>query len=126
MQQLKPEDLVRVAQQYLGTETQTVYALLPPDTAAKAPHIKTRSDEHPVETWQSAEGMRVLFKRDHRLPFVELRSVFLWGCSHRSALPQWDHSVDEPRFAQGNQQEDCSRTDGTNRIGRRKHRRLRR
>ena len=79
MQQLKPEDLVRVAQQYLGTETQTVYALLPPDTAAKAPHIKTRSDEHPVETWQSAEGMRVLFKRDHRLPFVELRSVFFGG-----------------------------------------------
>ena len=75
MQQLKPEDLVG-CQQYRNRNTNCLCPSVP-DTAAKAPHIKTRSDEHPVESWQSAEGMRVLFKRDHRLPFVELRSVFL-------------------------------------------------
>lgn len=72
-------DLQRVAREYLAPENRTLYALLP---AGSAPHKKEALEQitdHPIQKFQLPNGLRLLVKEDHRLPFVEIRSVFKGG-----------------------------------------------
>jgi zinc protease len=73
------EDLQRVARQYLTVENRTVCALLPAGALPRAATRVATSPELPVRRLELPNGLRLLVKPDHRLPFVELRLVFLGG-----------------------------------------------
>lgn len=74
-----PSDIQRVVARYLGAESRTLYALMPAASAI-AP-LPTDQSYHalPVKRFQLANGLRVLIKEDHRLPFVEFRVVLRGG-----------------------------------------------
>src|SRR5260221_393590 len=71
--------LQRVACEYLTTENRTLYALLPGGTAPKATGEADLSSDHPIQKFDFPNGLRLLVKEDHRLPFVEFRAVFKGG-----------------------------------------------
>lgn len=73
------EDLLRVARTYLTVENRTLYALLP-EGAAPVPVVQVDEHaSHPVQRFELPNGLRLLVKEDHRLPFVEFRAVFKGG-----------------------------------------------
>jgi zinc protease len=74
-----PADLQRVAREYLTTENRTLYALLPTGTAPKSPATADQFADKPVQKFEFPNGVRLLVKEDHRLPFVEFRAVFQGG-----------------------------------------------
>jgi zinc protease len=74
-----PDDLRRVAQSYLTPENRTLYGLLPNGTAPKPATRVESSAEHPIRKYDLPNGLRLLLKEDHRLPFVEFRAAFRGG-----------------------------------------------
>ncbi|HTH49723.1 MAG TPA: pitrilysin family protein [Candidatus Limnocylindria bacterium] len=76
---LVPEDLRRVAKTYLVESGRTIFALLPEGTAPKATLAVEANTEHPILKFTMANGLRLLVKEDHRLPFVEFRLAFGGG-----------------------------------------------
>jgi zinc protease len=74
-----PADVQRVARHYLTAENRTLYALLPEDAAPKAKANVELNTEHPIQKIELANGLKLLVKEDHRLPFVEFRAVFQGG-----------------------------------------------
>jgi zinc protease len=74
-----PADIQRVAREYLTPENRTLYALLPNGGAPKLKtEIEIRTD-HPIEKIELPNGLRLLLKEDHRLPFVEFRAALKGG-----------------------------------------------
>jgi len=72
-------DVQRVARQYLTRENRTLYALLPEGAAPKAKaNVETNTD-NAIQKIVLPNGLRLLVKEDHRLPFVEFRAVFQGG-----------------------------------------------
>lgn len=76
---LTPADLQRVARQYLTAENRTLYALLPEGGTPKVAAEVEVTTQHPIEKFDLPNGLRLLVKPDHRLPFVEFRAVFQGG-----------------------------------------------
>jgi zinc protease len=76
---ITPADLQRVAREYLSRENRTLYALLPDGSAPRAARDATEAGDQPIEKFELANGLRLLVKEDHRLPFVEFRAVFQGG-----------------------------------------------
>ncbi|MCI0745875.1 MAG: insulinase family protein [Verrucomicrobia subdivision 3 bacterium] len=74
-----PADLQRVAREYLTTENRTLYALLPTGAAPKLTDFKDAFADKPVQKFEFSNGLRLLVKEDHRLPFVEFRAVLRGG-----------------------------------------------
>jgi zinc protease len=72
-------DVQRIARQYLTPENRTLYALLPAGTSPKAATHTETNQEHPVKKFEFANGLKLLVKEDHRLPFVEFRAVLQGG-----------------------------------------------
>ena len=72
-------DLQRVACQYLTAENRTVFALLPTGTAPKAGNLVETTQAQSVERFTLDNGLTLLIKADHRLPFVDFRAVFKGG-----------------------------------------------
>jgi len=72
-------DIQRVAREYLVPENQTLYALLPTGTSPKSPVAVETNSDHPIQKFDLPNGLRLLVKEDHRLPFVEFRAVFQGG-----------------------------------------------
>jgi zinc protease len=72
-------DLQRVAREYLTNENSTLYALLPNGTAPKSSAAIEILKDHSVQKFELPNGLRLLIKEDHRLPFVEFRAVFTGG-----------------------------------------------
>ncbi|HEX7655169.1 MAG TPA: pitrilysin family protein, partial [Verrucomicrobiae bacterium] len=73
------DDVQRVARTYLTSENRTLYALLPQGTAPKlADHSESNAD-HPITKMVLPNGLTLLVKEDHRLPFVEFRAVLQGG-----------------------------------------------
>ncbi len=79
VKRVRPEDLQRVAQKYLTTENRTLFALLPTGSVAKPPLAPTSSWENAIRKFVLPNGLRLLLKEDHRLPFVQFRTVFQGG-----------------------------------------------
>lgn len=79
VKRLKPADLQRVAKHYLTEENRTFYGLLPQGTAPAKVRITESHNEHAIQKIELPNGMRLLLKEDHRLPFVEFRAVFQGG-----------------------------------------------
>ncbi|MGB7768027.1 MAG: pitrilysin family protein [Verrucomicrobiia bacterium] len=74
-----PVDVQRVAREYLTPENRTLYALLPEGSAPKAKAgIETWSDR-PIQKFELSNGLRLLVKEDHRLPFIEFRAALKGG-----------------------------------------------
>lgn len=73
------DDILRVSRQYLTETNQTIYALLPKGAqAAPVLGAETVSDS-PIRKFELANGLRLLVKEDHRLPFVQMRAAFTGG-----------------------------------------------
>ncbi len=72
-------DIQRVAREYLTPENRTLYSLLPTGAKPDSVAAKETSHDHPVQKFELSNGLRLLVKEDHRLPFVEFRAVFLGG-----------------------------------------------
>jgi zinc protease len=79
VKRVTPADLKRVAREYLTPENRTLYALLPTGAAPKPAIEDETSRDQPVQKFTLANGLRLLVKEDHRLPFVEFRAVFQGG-----------------------------------------------
>lgn len=79
VKRVTPADLQRVAREYLTPENRTLYSLLPAGTAPKPVVAGETVREHPVHKFELANGLRLLVKENHRLPFVEFRAVFKGG-----------------------------------------------
>lgn len=73
------DDLQRVARQYLTAENRTHYALVPPTTAAVVTAAPPAAEEDRTVRIELPNGLRLLLKEDHRLPFVEIRLVLQGG-----------------------------------------------
>ena len=80
-----PADVQRVAREYLTPENRTLYALLPNGTAPKSSAVSEKTKENAIQKFTLSNGLRLLVKEDHRLPFVEYRAVFQGGVLAESA-----------------------------------------
>ncbi len=79
VKRVTPHDVQRVAREYLTAENRTLYALLPNGTSPKvSTAVETNSDQ-PVKKFDLPNGLRLLVKENHRLPFVEFRAAFKGG-----------------------------------------------
>ena len=74
-----PAEIQRVARRYLTPENRTLYALLPQGSLANQQAESRRTIESPIRKVILPNGLRLLLKEDHRLPFVEFRAVFEGG-----------------------------------------------
>jgi len=72
-------DVQRVARHYLTAENCTLCALLPNNTSPKISAAIEKNTDHPVQKFTLPNGLRLLVKEDHRLPFVEFRAAFKGG-----------------------------------------------
>jgi zinc protease len=72
-------DLQRVAREYLTAENRTLYALLPTGTAPKISAVTEQNTDHAIQKFELPNGLRLLVKESHHLPFVEFRAVFQGG-----------------------------------------------
>jgi zinc protease len=79
VKRVTPTDLQRVAREYLTTENRTLYALLPAGTVPKASAVTEENTDHAIQKFELPNGLRLLVKESHRLPFVEFRAVFQGG-----------------------------------------------
>ena len=79
VKRVTPADLQRVAREYLTAENRTLYALLPDGTAPKVRGRRRETPNTPIQKFELPNGLRLLVKEDHRLPFVEFRAVFQGG-----------------------------------------------
>jgi len=78
-------DVQRVAREYLTPENRTLYALLPEGTAPKTAVTSESSSDEPIQKFELANGLRLLVKENHRLPFVEFRAAFQGGVLSETA-----------------------------------------
>ncbi len=74
-----PRDLQRVAREYLTEANRTLYALLPAGSAPKQSISAVTVGDAAIHKVELPNGLRLLVKEDHRLPFVEFRAVFCGG-----------------------------------------------
>ncbi len=79
VKRVTPADLQRVARQYLTTENRTLYALLPKGAAPKVTSIEDKFTDNAIQKFDLPNGLRLLVKEDHRLPFVEFRALLKGG-----------------------------------------------
>jgi zinc protease len=83
--QVTPATLQRVARAYLAPANRTLYALLPQGSAPKSSETFQVAAESTACKIDFPNGLRLLVKEDHRLPFVEMRAVFQGGVLAESA-----------------------------------------
>jgi zinc protease len=72
-------DVQRVAREYLTAENRTLYALLPNGTTPKISAAVENNVDSPIQKFELPNGLRLLVKENHRLPFVEFRAAFQGG-----------------------------------------------
>jgi zinc protease len=72
-------DVQRIAREYLTAENRTLYALLPNGTTPKISTAIEKNIDSPIQKFELPNGLRLLVKENHRLPFVEFRTAFQGG-----------------------------------------------
>ncbi len=72
-------DVQRVAREYLTRENLTIYSLLPQGASPATASTQETLADQPIRKFDLPNGLRLLVKEDHRLPFVEFRAVFKGG-----------------------------------------------
>lgn len=73
------DDLRRVAGKHLQLSNRTLFALLPEGTRPKTGVVSAAAVESPIQKIEFGNGLKLLLKEDHRLPFVQYRAVFRGG-----------------------------------------------
>ena len=86
IRRVTPAELRRVAREYLTTENRTLYALLPKGAAPKPSVLAAETAEQPIQKFVLPNGLRLLVKESHRLPFVQFRAVFKGGVLAESTV----------------------------------------
>ncbi len=76
---ISADDVNRVANQYLDLDSRTLYALVPGDAVPVKNGTKTSYASTSIEKIEFPNGLKVLLKEDHRLPFVQMRAMFQGG-----------------------------------------------
>ncbi len=79
VQRVTPPDLQRVAREYLAPHNRTLYALLPTGTSPRSSVTVESNSDSPIQKFTLPNGLTLLVKESHRLPFVEFRAVFKGG-----------------------------------------------
>jgi zinc protease len=79
VKRVTPAGLQRVARTHLTAENRTLYALLPNGTSPKSAAATADVLDGEIEKFTLPNGLRLLVKESHRLPFVEFRAVFKGG-----------------------------------------------
>ncbi|HTD85665.1 MAG TPA: pitrilysin family protein [Candidatus Binatia bacterium] len=74
-----PDDLQRVAYEYFTPENRTTYALVPQGAAPRTVYTVEEAVDNAIEKHVLPNGLVVLLKEDHRLPFVEMRTALKGG-----------------------------------------------
>jgi zinc protease len=75
VKRLHAGDLQQVARKYLTPENRTLYALLPKGATPAIQCPVEINTTGPIQKFDLAQGLRLLVKEDHRLPFVQFRAV---------------------------------------------------
>ncbi len=76
---VNPDSLQDVAKRYLTSENQTLYALTPAGSTPKPKPRVTSRRATGVEKIELPNGLRLLLKKDNRLPFTHFRVGLLGG-----------------------------------------------
>ncbi|MDG1857288.1 MAG: pitrilysin family protein [Verrucomicrobiota bacterium] len=84
VQSITAEKIVEVANKYMLPDNRSTFALLPKGSSPVSLQKSANVHLTEIEKWEPGNGMRVLFKQDDRLPFVEIRSVFFGGVLEES------------------------------------------
>ncbi len=79
VKEVTPTEIQRVAREYLTPANRTLYALLPKGHAPAVAHPTKAAVENAIRKVTLPNGLRLLIKEDHRLPFVEIRSALRGG-----------------------------------------------
>jgi len=79
------EDLRRVAETYLIPDNRTLCALVPEGLGRRAALAAPRAATSRARLFRLPNGLRLVFKEDHRLPFVEFRVSLRGGVLAESA-----------------------------------------
>ncbi|MCC6233450.1 MAG: insulinase family protein [Verrucomicrobiales bacterium] len=79
VKKVTPAEVRRVAQQYLTAENRTLCALLPEGSQPTVERSRAAIRSNGIVKRVLANGLRLLIKEDHRLPFVDCRVVFQGG-----------------------------------------------
>jgi zinc protease len=79
VKRITPADLQRVARKYLTEESRSLYVLLPKGASPTLTHHEEIHAENAIRKFDFPNGLRLLVKEDHRLPFVEFRAAFKGG-----------------------------------------------
>ena len=79
VKRVTPVEVQRVAREYLTVENRTLYALLPNGTTPKISTAVETNIDSPIQKFELPNGLRLLVKENHRLPFVEFRAAFQGG-----------------------------------------------
>jgi zinc protease len=79
VRRLTTQDLQRVARAYLTPENRTLYALLPTGAAPRRTGPVETIVRREILKHELPNGLRLLVKEDHRLPFVEIRAALKGG-----------------------------------------------
>lgn len=79
IKKVTPADVQRVAKKYLTDENLTITALCPTGTTAKATSTTAGKSEIAIQKFDLPNGIRLLVREDHKLPFVELHAIFKGG-----------------------------------------------
>ncbi|MGA1235655.1 MAG: M16 family metallopeptidase [Limisphaerales bacterium] len=78
------DDIQRAARTYLRQDGLTHYALLPTGSKPASQHKQSGHATQAPQLTTLSNGLRVIVKEDHRLPFVDLRWVTLGGVLRES------------------------------------------
>jgi len=79
VKKVTPGDFRRVAKEYLHDDNRTLYALLPTGASPVISRVRVEHASSPIQRFEFPNGLRLLVKEDHRLPFVQMRAVFQGG-----------------------------------------------
>ena len=78
-------DLQRVAKEYLTENNRTIFALLPKGTSPSISNSVVENHDQAIVKFELSNGLKVLVKENHRLPFVQIRAVFKGGALAETA-----------------------------------------
>jgi len=79
VKQVDSDDVQRVTSKYMVDSNNTLYALMPRGSLPKATMVDVQNEPNEIAKYELPNGLCLLTKEDHRLPFVHARMFFQGG-----------------------------------------------
>jgi len=79
LRKVTPADVLRVAQKYLTDDNLTITALSPTGTNAKKVTAIAGKADITIQRFELPNGLRILVREDHKLPFVDFQALCKGG-----------------------------------------------